>query len=1035
MYLPYLITFGSTALGYFLGVNLCKWLNLKNLSWKLGLVLACVAFSACILVYKQPKYGIDLRGGVILNYEVDEQKTGEIAAEDELPDGSRPSTDGAQVDMNALVQSLIRRINPSGVREMVIRPYGLNQVEIIIPEVSESEINVIKEVIKNTGFLEFRIVADKDRNARAWEAGKLALESEDPKVKRARFVSDNGEVVGEWVLLGKEKTSPSEPARYRVPYDDMLTRELVPGNLEVLMTVDSELKLEGKHLRTIRTGNDEQGRPNVEFDTTPDGAVLFGSLTGMNLPDKAANSYAKLGIVMDGVLLSAPRIESRISSNGQISGRFTPEEVDALVRVLRAGKLPAVLRPEPISENNISPLLGEDTIAKGKVAIMISLLAVPAFMVFYYRFAGIVACIALALNLLFVLATMLLIDAAFTLPGLAGIVLTVGMAVDANVLIYERMREELTRGATLKMAIRNGFERAMSTIVDSNVTTLITAIILYAIGTDNIKGFGVTLILGILTSMFTAIFCSRIVFDIAERKGWVKKLTMSRIIGDTSIDFLSKGSIAIALSLLVIGVGLAGAFARGVRLFDIDFTGGASVTCLLSEPLPIEQVRERVGNVADDVSVTQINPAGRTKDTVYKIDASIQDQELLKQRLEQAFEGENGKSLLVHRSMQATAPVSLVPANSQSRHLPTLPSSLGFGYASLTGVVTAPQVEASSQPDTAAGEESPQAPEANGSSDQPAAATPATPQEATSEAANSQNFMPPVTASSSAEDGGMLSSTTLTFEEKSNARTVVELINKAAKDAELEQPRVTMSAEGWDGVSDYGYKVWDVKWSTGVEDTAKIVAALTKTVENTPVWLSANRIGGKVAGDMQLKAITSIVLSCIAIIIYVWVRFQHLIFGLAAVIALVHDVLVTVGAVALSYWAAGFMMIDPFKISLPIVAAVLTVIGFSINDTIVIFDRIREVKGKSPELTYDMVNTSVNQTLSRTLLTSLTVLIVVLILYFVGGEGIHGFSYAMVIGVFAGTYSTVFIACPVLNWMILKKASPAAKKPLATTTR
>ncbi len=701
MYLPTLITFGSVILCYLLGVFLCSQIRMKDHGWRLGLILACIALATCILVYKQPKYGIDLRGGVILNYEVDEEKTDEAAADETLPGGQRQSTAGPQVDMNALIQSLMRRINPSGVREMVIRPYGINQVELIIPEVSESEINVIKEVIKNTGFLEFRIVADKDRHARIWEAGKVALESEDPKVRRARMVSDSGEVVGEWVLLGKEKSSPGEPEQYRVPYDDMLTRELVPGNLEVLVTVDPELKLEGKHLRSIRSGNDEQGRPSVEFDTTPEGAVLFGSLTGMNLPDKAANSYSKLGIVMDGILLSAPRIESRISGNGQIAGRFTPDEVDALVRVLRAGKLPAVLKPEPISENNISPLLGEDTIEKGKVAIAGSLVAVVVFMIFYYRFAGLVACAALALNLVFVLAVMISISAAFTLPGLAGIVLTVGMSVDANVLIFERIREELSRGATLKMAIRNGFGRATTTIVDANVTTLITAVILYAIGTDNIKGFGVTLILGILISMFTAIFCARVVFDIAERKGWIKKLAMSRIIGDTSINFLSKGMIAIAISLLVIAVGLAGAVQRGVRLLDIDFTGGASVTCLLEQPMPIEQVRARVGKIADDVSVTQVNPANKPKDTVYKIDASFEDQDLMKQRLEEAMQDDNGKSLLAHRSMMTTAPVSLAsPTGDQSRR--RSPSgSLLYGYASLTGLLSAPQTEdtpASPQP-------------------------------------------------------------------------------------------------------------------------------------------------------------------------------------------------------------------------------------------------------------------------------------------------------------------------------------------------
>ena len=182
--------------------------------------------------------------------------------------------------------------------------------------------------------------------------------------------------------------------------------------------------------------------------------------------------------------------------------------------------------------------MGSETIEQGKVAILASLAAVVVFMIVYYRFAGIVACLALAFNLLLVLALMVLIKAAFTLPGLAGLVLTIGMSVDANVLIYERIREELRSGAALRMAIRNGFSRAMSAIIDSNVTTIIAGVVLYYIGTDQVKGFAVTLILGILTSMFTAIFFARVVFDVAERRGWIKQLRMMKLMATPNFDFL-----------------------------------------------------------------------------------------------------------------------------------------------------------------------------------------------------------------------------------------------------------------------------------------------------------------------------------------------------------------------------------------------------------------------------------------------------------------------------------------------------------------
>jgi SecD/SecF fusion protein len=252
-----------------------------------------------------------------------------------------------------------------------------------------------------------------------------------------------------------------------------------------------------------------------------------------------------------------------ISDSGRITGNFTQDEVDFLVGILRAGRLPATLKKEPISENQIGSMLGDDTINKGKRAIAISLLAVLVFVAIYYRFSGIVACMALLTNLVLILGMMVLLNAPLTLPGLAGLVLTIGMSVDANVLIFERIREEMQRGAALRMAIRNGFGRATTTIVDANVTTLITAMVLYAIGTDQIRGFAVTLILGILMSMYTAIFCSRVAFDIAERRRWITDLKMMRIVGATTLDFIGKRHIAIATSILLIVIGLVAVGIRG----------------------------------------------------------------------------------------------------------------------------------------------------------------------------------------------------------------------------------------------------------------------------------------------------------------------------------------------------------------------------------------------------------------------------------------------------------------------------------------
>jgi len=263
----------------------------------------------------------------------------------------------------------------------------------------------------------------------------------------------------------------------------------------------------------------------------------------------------------------------------------------------------------------------------------------------------------------------------------------------------------------------------------------------------------------------------------------------------------------------------------------------------------------------------------------------------------------------------------------------------------------------------------------------------------------------------------------------------------ASSAAGIPDPRIEVSSEEWDGRSEKGYQTWDVQLTSSPEQTGQMLEQLTDQLANTPVWLSANKIGGKVAGDMRTKAVVAILVSLLGIVGYIWIRFQRITFGLAAVVALVHDVAITLGAVAISYWLAkplGFLQVEEFKISLPIVAAFLTIIGYSLNDTIVVFDRIREVKGKNPKLTAEMINFSINQTLSRTLLTSITTFLVVFILYSFGGEGIHGFAFALLIGVIVGTYSSIFVASPALlmmsNWAE-KSAEKARRRPKAAATR
>ena len=349
----------------------------------------------------------------------------------------------------------------------------------------------------------------------------------------------------------------------------------------------------GKYLTNASPTQDANGNPAVAFRFNERGAQLFGQLTQDNLPDASDKFHRKLAILLDGKVRSAPVINSRINDNGIIEGHFTMKEVNDLVGVLNAGALEVPLKQTPISEFTISPLLGIDVQQKGMTAIFLSGLVVVVFMLVYYRLAGLIADLSLMLNLLMVVGSMAFISATFTLPGLAGLVLTIGMAVDSNVLIYERMREEFARGSSLRMAIQNGFDKAFAAIFDGNVTSLITAVILYMIGTDLIRGFAVSLFIGLSMSLFSVLYFGHLAFDILERKRIVKTVKMLQFIGQTKIDFLSKQNIAFLASGLLIVAGMVALFVRGSSNLDIDMSGGTMATFVFVDKPDIDDIRDR----------------------------------------------------------------------------------------------------------------------------------------------------------------------------------------------------------------------------------------------------------------------------------------------------------------------------------------------------------------------------------------------------------------------------------------------------------
>ena len=612
------------------GNHVSRVYRMPDSGWKVSLILALLGISAVILWTSwPPKQGIDLKGGVILIYEVDESLTRQVAQRRDATDAQSTAEEAAaaaetDVDMPALIQALSRRINPGGVQEIVVRRYGTRQVEIIIPDVSSQEVDRIKKVITTGGFLRFMIVANQRDHGHIWEL------ADDPQQAGQYEIKDpNGAVVAQWVKLSVDpQASTEDNPVYRVAPEGAKTR-LVRGRKEVLMVVNPDFNLQGSHLASVSKSFQDVS-PCVSFRMTSTGAGLMRGLTATNLPDLTSGHYSLLGIVMDGELISAPRIKETISGDGIIEGRFTDEEVDLLVNVLRAGRLPAVLRENPISQDQISPLLGSDTIRQGKISIYVSLVAVLGFMLVYYRFAGLVACLALIFNLMLILAVMIFIGAAFSLPGMAGLVLTVGMSVDANVLIYERIREELGHGATLRMAIRNGFSRAMSAIVDSNITTLITAIVLYLVGTEQLRAFAVTLILGIIMCLFTGVFCSRVFLEIAERRRWITNLKMMKWLAAPELNLFNLRWPAIIFSLILIGIGMGAVLLRGRQVLDIDFLGGTSVQLLLKQDqaMPIAQVRDlaeklRAEAGVQDISVTEVRSEEHGDNRIYRIDTSL----------------------------------------------------------------------------------------------------------------------------------------------------------------------------------------------------------------------------------------------------------------------------------------------------------------------------------------------------------------------------------------------------------------------------
>ena len=1019
----------------------------RSVGYVLGLLAVLSLLPLFIIYSKGLKKGIDLSGGTILVYEIDQTRQ------------------KSNIDINELISAIKRRINPDGIKDIVIRPIGSNRVEVIYPEATAEDVENTKRSITDQGLLQFRILAslkhedDLLRDAArenflewtnkrsSWvkysesltETGRTDLtlsgrKLTDPKARWRKnefngwnvaldgvnqtseltvvsndansltLSADPGGSTLTGFTIGRNKSliSGFDPSTFKTnkdlrdamataPKDSPIVRKrnLGPGRVEeyVLVQVPPETQdVSGQYLARAFLTQDGRLNPAVGFSFNRRGASKFGRLTGEHLPEEGGNFKYRLAIVLDDYVQSAPSLNAQISDSGIIEGGqsgFEVKEVEFLLNILNAGSLPATLNPVPLQEEKVGPTLGQDTIQKGIYAIAISMVVVPIFMVFYYRLCGVIAVIAMVLNLILLVGFMSLTTSTFTLPGLAGLALTIGMAVDANVLIFERMREEKDKGASLNEQIRNGFDRAWTTILDANITTVLSGIVLFYIGTEEIKGFALTLIVGLVWNLVTAVYVTRVMFDFLAAKGLLKEISMLRFMSATSIDFVGKRRVAAMISLVVIGIGL---LAFGIRvtnhtMFNIDFTGGTLVTIRLNEKdaaVAGKSVDQRsawvrsTASVLPDVTIETLNVGGEEVSR-FNIRTSDEDQARVQGEISKAF----GTAL--SRVELAVGPRQAVAAD---------------------------------------------APRAEPAKDAPKdAAKPATPAPAAASAAGKYD---------------------LTVNIKQSAGRLVDLFARVLADdksgGKVESPEQAFTIKSLDSAAltqpDVPSDKFVLQSSLPEAQMTAKIEALKSVVANDPALMfeRVSNFGGTVAGETQTLAIMATVSSWLIIAAYLWLRFKSWSYGLAAVLALVHDVLVALGAVALTYWVAqipvvgSLLMIEQFKIDLPMIAAFLTLIGFSVNDTIVIFDRLREIKGKSDVINEKIVNDALNQTLSRTILTSLTAWSVVVIIYIFGGEGLHGFSFTLVVGFLSGTYSTIYIATPVLiSWLGRDRSSAPVK--------
>ena len=827
--------------------NIWKWLVLA--------LIAVVSFYVCNPPKEKVRLGLDLNGGTSFTLGVDTEKLAQsiIAANPAIT--NQEGAVEAQIAKtlegcdDRIIQVIRRRVDAMGTNEPVIQGMKNHRLLVQLPGADEKTRKEAKASLQNAAFLEFRLTHPKNDQL---VAKLLSKEVCPPGYKK----SGSGYArLDNWSTLSQQPGYAAQFSRFETPdarYSFMLEDNGDGTFSPNFVARSTEPRVTGEDLVSSQVERDPtSGGLSIGFRLSAEGGRKFSQLTRnykAHGPKNPTDKGRQLAIILDDQLISAPVIQSEIGSQGQITGRFDAKSAKKLSDELNAGALPAPMKI--LAETTVAPTVGEDAIHAGLVAAAMGFCLVAIFMFIYYWMAGLVADIALFLDIallptaLVVVANVLGVFAhdpsmggggsmqlpVLTMPGIAGLVLSLGMAVDANVLIFERIREEFMAKKAAGEAIKLGYGRAFTAIFDSNLTTIITGVILFVVGTGPVRGFAITLTAGVVISMFTAVVVTRLIFDHCVDPSRMAPFKMMHFFKNPKFDFMKATKFTVGISFAIIAVSLAIFAVRFLNnkasVLSVDLTGGTSIVYNLKEEAkPSEADIRACLNDFDNAAVIQ-------------------------------FQSGVGNSTLLVKTGE------------------------------------------------------------------------------TAETAKGQ-----------------------TLEGKDVGAYVTKLLQEKFPQAEFKAA-------------------------------------------------SVDEVGSMVGADLKKSGTLAVLFSLIAILVYVGFRFQFG-FGLGALVALAHDALISIGLFSLC----------GRQISLIVITAVLTIIGYSVNDTVVLFDRIREMLRHDKKLSfYDLCNAAVNACLSRTVITSVTTFFAVLALFAFGDGSIFDFALIMLIGVVAGTFSSVFIATPIMFW-------------------